>query len=166
MHDTVFGYFAEHISKEDISKFGFVIGNPKYQAVLENLALLVAVRTWAPVWTKERLAVCLRSDSMATVGAWSKQRSSNAAINMITRELSLDLAEGKYTVDRVEHFPGALNTWADLLSRLYQPGAGGDIPSALKASTRYFPSRWHSRWWQLELRPSDRVAAAEADSSG
>lgn len=156
-HGRCLGFFSEEISKEDIQKFGIVVGEARFQALLENMALLIAVRMWAALWVKTRLAVCLRSDSMAAVGAWAKERSSNTAINMITRELCLDLAEGKFTVDRIEHLPGSLNTWADALSRQFQPGNTSVIPSALLDCVRCEPVRRSADWWQLELKPSELI---------
>ena len=156
-HGRCIGYFSEEISFEDIQKFGIVVGEARFQALLENMALLIAVRMWASLWVKTRLAVCLRSDSMAAVGAWAKERSSNTAINMITRELCLDLAEGKFTVDRIEHLPGSLNTWADALSRQFQPGNTSVIPSALLDCVRCEPVQRSADWWQLELKPSELI---------
>jgi hypothetical protein len=147
------GWFAEPISEDDIGMFGIKVGEAKFQALLENLALLIAVRCWLPLWKHQRLAVCLRSDSMAALGAWAKERSTNPAINLVTRELSLDCAEGKFTVDRLEHLPGVANTWADALSRQFQPGSSAVIPGCLRHVPRSFPVARRNGWWQLELRP-------------
>ena len=46
------------------------------------------------------------------------------------RELALDLAEGAFTPDIVEHIPGVSNEWADALSRLRAPQPK-TIPQAL-----------------------------------
>ena len=105
-------WFAEPITAEDIERFSLVIGSPKGQAVLEALAALVAVRLWMPMWKDDRLTMRLRSDSMAALGAMEKERSSDPRVNAIIREMSLDMAEGKYKVDVLEHLPGRANVLA------------------------------------------------------
>ena len=154
---VVIGWFSEAVSAEDIQRFGIVVGEAKFQALLENLALLIAVRLWSHLWVSERLAVCLRSDSSAALGAWTKERSTNADINAIVREMSLDLAEGKYTVDRLEHLPGKLNEAADVLSRQAQPGNAGAIPQFVLDARKYFPAVRDRDWWQLAARPSQVI---------
>jgi hypothetical protein len=153
------GFFAEEVTKEDIDRFGIIIGEAKFQALLENMALLIAVRLWAAVWAGQRLAVGLRSDSMAALQAWRKERSTVPAINAVTREMSLDLADGLYKVDALEHIPGKLNEWADALSRQYMPGNTEPIPASLLATKRYVPATRGSSWWRLEVRPSECIGA-------
>ena len=58
------------------------------------------------------MVVTIRTDSMAAVGAWSKERSGPPAINQIVREMALDLAEGLYDFDFVEHVAGIVNVLA------------------------------------------------------
>jgi hypothetical protein len=142
-----------------------VVGEAKYQALLENLALLIAVRLWACFWTGQRLAIGLRSDSMAALMAWKKERSRVPAINAITREVSLDLADGLYTVDALEHIPGKLNEWADILSRQFAPGNTVKIPAALMATKRFFPDCRINDWWRLEAKPSECIGVAAAEDS-
>jgi hypothetical protein len=146
---------------------GFVmitIGDAKHQALLENLALLIAVRLWAALWAGQRLAVGLRSDSMAALQAWRKERSGVPAINAITREMSLDLAEGLYKVDALEHIPGKLNEWADALSRQHMPGNTAPIPASLLMTKKFTPVVRSSSWWRLEVKPSDCISGATSTS--
>ena len=148
-----FAWFSEELSAEDIARFGIIVGNPKWQALVENLALLVAVRMWLPLWKPGRLGICLRSDSMAALGAWKKERSSSPDINAVVREMSLDLAEWKYNFDSLEHLPGKLNDWADSLSRLQQPGSDARIPRELIQVRRFQPQSRGDSWWRLGSRP-------------
>ena len=71
---------------------GVKIGDCASQAVLETLALLVAVRVWAHIWVKAKARVHIRSDSRAALGALGKVASPVASINSIARELALDVA--------------------------------------------------------------------------
>ena len=82
-------------------------------------------------WKDQRVVVALLTDSMAAIGACSKERSSTPAINMIVREMALDQAEGLYDFDSVEHIAGTVNTLADALSRLAEPEADKVIPLPL-----------------------------------
>ena len=159
------GYFEEAVTPEDIARFGIVIGEAKFQALLENLALLIAVRLWAAIWSGQRLAIGLRSDSMAALQAWRKERSSVPAINAITREMSLDLADGLYKVDALEHIPGKLNEWADALSRQHMPGNTAPIPAGLLATKKFTPVARGNSWWRLEARPSDCIGE-ESSAAG
>ena len=94
-------YFAEPISSEDLAKFDISIGDCSCQALVENIAMLIGVRLWLDTWKAQRVIVTLRTDSMAAVGAWSKERSSTPSIAAVVRELALDMAEGLYEFDAV-----------------------------------------------------------------
>ena len=157
------GHFYQAITAEDIKRFGIVVGEAKYQALVENLALLIAVRLWACFWSGQRLAIGLRSDSMAALMAWKKERSRVPAINAITREVSLDLADGLYTVDALEHIPGVLNQWADILSRQFAPGNSAKIPAELLATKRFHPDLRVSTWWRLYAKPSECIGEPVAE---
>ena len=62
VRNVCLGYFAQEITDEDVQRFGIVIGEARFQALVENLALLIAVRLWAAIWAGQRLAVGLRSE--------------------------------------------------------------------------------------------------------
>lgn len=148
-----FAYFAEPISEEDVSRFGIVVGDPAFQALLESIAILIGVREWLPIWKAERAVVKIRSDSQAALGAWRKERSTHPAMNAVVREMALDLAEGKYKIDIKEHVPGRLNLWADALSRVAQPGSGAVVPAPLVAARRVYPSVRDVAWWRAAGDP-------------
>ena len=77
---------------------------------------------------------------MVALGAWAKERSSNAAINVVAREMALDLAEGLYKGDVKQHLAGRLSLWADAFGRLSQPGSGATVPPALRCVERVPPA--------------------------
>jgi hypothetical protein len=146
-------YFAEPISTEDVARFGIIIGSSSFQALLETMAVLIGVRAWLPLWKDERLAVRVRSDSSAALGAMRRERSSNPNVNAVVRELALDLAEGIYAIDVREHLPGKSNTWADPLSRLYQSGSNAQIPDALQEIGRQAIPVRDDAWWRTAGDP-------------
>jgi hypothetical protein len=146
-------YFASAISQEDVDRFGIIIGDSAFQALVENVAILIGVRHWLPLWRDERLIVRIRSDSQAALGAWGKGRSSNPAVNTVVREMALDIAEGKYKIDLREHLPGHLNVLADALSRIAQPGSGAEVPLALRRARRVEPAVRDAAWWRAAGDP-------------
>ena len=85
-------WLASEVTSEDASMLGVKIGDCSSQAVLEALAMLVALRTWFPLWAGDRMAIVVRSDSMAALGALGKMASPAKGINIIARELALDVA--------------------------------------------------------------------------
>ena len=147
-------YFSEPITPADVERFGIKIGDCASQALLENLAMLIGVRLWLPQWKDERIVVRVRTDSMAAVGAWEKERSTTPAINAIVREMALDVAEAKYKLDIVEHLPGRHNDWADRLSRLMEPGGAKRIPHELTLARRDVPPARLAEWWRAAVLPS------------
>eukprot|EP00972_Heterocapsa_arctica_P022945 3375066-Heterocapsa_arctica.AAC.1 len=59
--------------------------------------------------------------------------------------LSLETAQVREVL--ASHIPGSLNKFADLLSRMAQPGASQALPSALQAARRkHLPLRDSSFW--------------------
>jgi len=154
-------YFGLEISKEDITKFGMVVGDHRFQTLAENLAMLIGVRHWLPLWRLQRLQVTVRSDSSAALGAWTKERSKSPAVNEVVREAALDMAEGLYRIDYREHVPGKENLFPDALSRLHQPGANMVVPAELANSQRVWPVGRGSAYWR-----ANSEELWEADAGG
>ena len=132
-------FFAQDIQPEDIAKFGIEIGNCTCQAIVENLAMLIGIRMWLPHWKSQRASVTIKTDSMAAIGSWSKERSTTPSINAIVREMALDQAEGLYEFNFIEHIAGDANNVADALSRLSEPNSMKTIPSCLEWAARDSP---------------------------
>lgn len=146
-------WFAEDLSAEDVERFSLKTGSPNGQAVIETLALLFTVRAWLPVWKGQRVRIALQADSTAALGAWNREKSNCQPINSIVRELALDLAENRYTFDITQHLPGALNIWADALSRLGQPNSSKSIPQELLVVPRTHPEKRSHTWWETDAGP-------------
>ena len=146
-------YFGLAIASLDVARFGIVVGDHRFQTLLDNLAILIGVRHWLPAWRHQRLMVTVRSDSLAALGAWSRERSKNAAVNEVVREAALDMAEGCYAIDVRTHVAGKANVWPDLLSRLHQPGADTTLPAALRRCRRVWPAERVDGWWRAAADP-------------
>jgi len=143
------GWFADGISREDRDRLGVVAGESRYQALLEGLAVLIAVRLWAPVWRGRRLGLRARSDSMAALGAVNKQRSNAPGLAAVMRELALDVSEGAYAISILEHVAGSLNIWADALSRLDEPDSNAVVPQELLSVVRCTVPVRDASWWRF-----------------
>ena len=87
-------------------------------------------------------------------------------VNAGVRELALDLAEGKYGIDFVEHIPGRCNVHADVLPRFYQPGKSRTIPPELASAARSYPSLRIPAWWETAGEPDGTAGAVFIDSDG
>ena len=146
-------WFAEAVSKEDVERFSICVGEAKHQALLEVLAILIGLRTWASTIGNQRWAVYIRSDSQAALGAAFKLRSPVPAINAVVREVALDLSENKYDIDFLEHLPGRCNVYADALSRFSQPGKSRDVPPEIARASRTWPVKRSLPWWETAGAP-------------
>ena len=109
------------------------------------------------------MKVTIRTDSMAAIGAWSKERSTTPNINMVVREMALDQAEGLYAFDVVQHIEGVKNVLADALSRLHEPGAEAEIPSELVDVLRDTHDPRVRSWWKVWSPLHSKGAGGDAD---
>ena len=73
-------------------------GSCTAQAVVEALAILVALRTWHSVWRLQRAVLVIRSDSAAALGALGKLASPAPGVNAVAREIAIDVACSRYGV--------------------------------------------------------------------
>ena len=142
------------ITDDDHRIMGTVGGMPDYQASFEALAILVAARTWLPLWQDRPTSLYMQSDSLAALGAAAKVGSSVPSLNTVMRELSLDLAEGMYEMQWFGHIPGTLNVWADALSRLRDPNSPKSVPEALANIPKATTAVRTSSWWRASGSPS------------
>ena len=138
-------YFYEKTSAADISRFGIVPGKSEHMPVLEALALLVAVRLWAP--RAVGFTYHVRTDNLGSTFVLEKLRSANQSLNKIAAELALDMAEQLYKPMRITHIPGVTNSLPDLLSRLGAPGAKVmELPKSLANAVHVQIVRDASYW--------------------
>ena len=130
-----------------MKRFGIAIGDCEFQAILETTAILIAVRLWSGWLASGKLGVVVRSDSESAIGALVSLSSPVVSVNAVVREIALDLAEGLYRLDLLEHIPGALNVTADALSRVAEPGQIFRLPPCLKTALRREPERRGPAFW-------------------
>ena len=68
----------------------------------------------------------MQTDNRATLALVAKMQPHSHILGIIAREMALDVAELAYAPDVINHVPGISNKTADILSRLYAPGAKVD----------------------------------------
>ncbi len=98
------------------------------QAVLETLAILVALRRWINKFKGYKIEIAVQSDSTAALAVSQKLagRSNSPGLNFLGAELGLCLEETAIEGMRAIHIPGKANLEPDYLSR----------PSSWKSTTR------------------------------
>lgn len=113
------------VEVEDAEGLMFEKGQSSSQAVLEILAVVVALKHWASKFFAAKMRLQLQSDSTAAL-AWSQKLSgSSPGINFLGSELGLLLEELGVEELLPVHIPGKANTECDFLSR---PSTWKDTP--------------------------------------
>ena len=145
-------YFADDVTDEDCLSLGVSsnVGSVGQQA-FEALALLVAIRLWLPQFKTQRVKICLRGDNLAALYAVAKMQPKSKALNIVARELALDLADASYTVDFIQHVAGLANVTADALSRKRQPGKEFILPGLLASAIEVTPPNRSPSWWRNRM---------------
>ena len=94
-------------------------GSSASQAVLEALAILVALRRWSEKLKGMAVKLVVQSDSIAALALARRlsAKSSSPGLNFIGAELSLCLEELAIEGLSTVHIPGKANVEADFLSR-------------------------------------------------
>ena len=130
------------------------VAGPEGQDLFEALALLVAMRTWVPMWSEIPTTIVVQSDSLAALGSAAKLGSSIPHMNLIVRELALEFAEGTFEVELYGHVPGHLNVEADALSRLTDPNQAKVVPESLATVPRTPVAQRTAAWWRTRSAPT------------
>ena len=150
-------HFSDQLHEEDLRRFQARRGDPAFNTLSEAMAILVALRCWAPLFAHDA-AVNVRSDSHGSLSAMAKLSSPSPSLNLVMAEMALDASEltcGLTPVDQLVHIPGVSNTVADPLSRMFSPSPLA-FPSELARSVpETLPFR-DSAYWHTGLDPIRR----------
>ena len=85
-------HFSDQLHEEDLRSFQARRGDPAFNALWEAMAILVALRCWAPLFTHDT-AVTVRSDSHGSLSAMAKLSSPSPSLNLVMAEMALDASE-------------------------------------------------------------------------
>ena len=112
-------------------------------------------RSWSPKWTGAKLKVHVRSGSAAALGALEKMASPSPGLNLLTREVAIDVALATYAVEVVSYgnIAGVLNEAADALSRLTAPEPK-PFPESLDKTMEHKVAPRVRAWWRSSSGPS------------
>ena len=138
-------WYASKLQPKLLNKFKAATGDPAFNTLWEALALLVACRIWLPKCKVQRLGVRVKSDNVGALRMLLNLSSKAANINVVARELALDLARGNYSLGELEHIPGVTNVMPDALSRLWAPTAS-ELPALGNAVQDRVPDFGSSFW--------------------
>ena len=128
----IVGFWADELNESDLSLFGAVKGDPKWQSEWELYAVLVSVVVFEGIVKDKKMA--LQTDNTATMRASMVLKSPTATMNAIASEIALRLDRNMTNFEVAEHIPGLLNHVADSLSRLSE---GAKLPECLVAAQRF-----------------------------
>ena len=134
MGETIISWFSSPLTVEDEKQFGTKAGIADGQQIWETLCVVVALRLWLPQWRSKRVRVAIKSDNMTALTAAAKLKCATSPL--LGRELSMLYTSASFEPTIVEHLPGAMNSMADTLSRLSEPGSRKTIPPALAGVPR------------------------------
>ena len=145
---AIIAWLADPVTAED-RKVLLLGSEPssKDQQAAEALAILVALRQWAPLWLDQRVRLQLRTDNVAALTTLIKMQPHSNALGIIARELALDVAASAYQPDEAIHIPGIANKAADILSRRFVPGTPPPLPPYLDARREHVCALRNEGWW-------------------
>lgn len=131
---NIVSWFESKLDHHDERVFGHKIGEAAGQQCWECLAMLVALRLWGHIWKQRRVTFAVRADNVTVLTLLLKMKTPTRSpgINLIAREVALEVGDSAYYPRIFEHTPGIANVIADALSRLHQPGKRTEIFLALR----------------------------------
>ena len=96
---------------------------------------------------------------MSALSMVCRMRPHSASLNIIARELALDIADSMYEPQIASHIPGVSNVIADILSRKFAPAAKQEykVPSLLAECAEIHPPERNSAWWRSLKGPPPKA---------
>ena len=157
-------YFTQPTTLDDAQALGIELTrDSKCQQAFEALTLLVALRQWRYHWATRRCVLHVASDNIAALSMVCKIQPHSPMLNLIARELALDVADAIYQPQICEHVPGVANIAADALSRKYDPGFRYHLPTVLRGATEIHPELRPPAWWRAAC-PRQRQGSGNGDT--
>ena len=130
----IISWFATPLTRHDERIHKRRIGCAKGQQVWECLCFLVALRVWKEFWADRKLSITIRSDNLAALFLGAQMKFKASAL--VAKEVALEYSDTSFEPRVFEHVPGISNVLADKLSRLFEPGAGVQVPEELSAAMK------------------------------
>ena len=134
-------------TSSDASVLQLVNEHSRAQQAFEALALLIVLRMWLPEFSSQRVSIRVRGDNMAALSMLAKMQPKSFSLQVVARELALDLSQCSFSPDFIEHIPGVSNVTADALSRMAEHGSDFQLPTFLSNARCDSPPQRDSNWW-------------------
>ena len=133
--DNARSWFAAAYDKHDVSILGIAVGECTGQQIGEGLSQLIALRVWSRHWKRDGIILALSADNMTSLHLADSFKASSPAVNLIAREVALEIGDSRYRPSIRDHLPGIANKIADALSRKFCPDKAFTLPECLKNVT-------------------------------
>ena len=157
----IVGWLATQITAYEVKLFDHAIGDPAGQQTWEALAILIGLRLYKQWWQSSRSVLEVGADNVTALAMVTLMEAKGPGVNLVARELALDLADGCYRPDITQHIPGITNGCSDTLSRRFQPGKTFILPKVLaKIAESEIPLR-ENKYYRAIAPPSGRGADEE-----
>ena len=150
IHGVITAWFADDISATDELVLDRKRGSHEGQQAFEALVLLVALRLWQTHFRKQRTVLSVRSDNVGALTVIASLKGSGHSLNLVARELALDLGRCEFLPRIVAHIPGVANGAADELSRKFDPSKQPwHIPALLACVPETTAPARPESWWRV-----------------
>ena len=146
-------FFSQPLGPDDLSRYGYSIGDCAGQQVWEALCAVVALKHWRDAWRSVRSSVKVKGDNHSMLNLVAECKGRGAGLNLLARECALLLAASAYHPVDAEHIPGVANVVADWLSRKWQPGHGSKAVPDFGAATETHPPVRTAEWYLASRVP-------------
>ena len=117
MNGIVTAAFSSKVQEEDAFLLGFELGKSSSQAIVEALALVVALRHWEKELRGRNIVLEFVSDNIAALTLAEKHAGKGGGLNFLGGELSVTMEALAIDSVLTTHIPGVANKAADWLSR-------------------------------------------------
>jgi len=118
-------FISDQLTEDDELHPGAKIGDPDGQQAFESLIVLVALRAWKSYWRTTRITLRVSGDNYTVLTLLLSMKAKGLGVSLVGRELALDLGDGAFRPNLVEHLPGVSNVTADVISRQHAPRTRG-----------------------------------------
>ena len=150
MNNVPVEYTFGRFTQMDSDTLGITNEQSRAQQGFEALALLIMMRLWLWHLTQKRVSIRVRGDNLGALSLLCRMQPKSASLQLVAREIALEISQCAYAPDLVEHVPGITNVIADLLSRHSELGEKFQLPESLSQARFIAPPLRDSRWWRTK----------------
>ena len=147
-------YTYGEFTQQDVEVLGITNEQSRAQQGFEALALLIMLRLWLWHLTEKRVKIRVRGDNLGALSLLCRMQPKSSSLQLIAREIALEVGQCAYAPDFIEHIPGITNTVADTLSMYRELGDKFVLPEALRDAVYVEPPVRNESWWRTKRATS------------